>query len=474
MTLRPNPPRRRRASTEAGFSLVELLVGLLITVQILVAAAVAFDIHTKVAQAQMQIADMQQSQRVAQTQIVRSVRTAGRGGLPADIDPDAIFNPVDTPPLLRGLAIEVRNNVPDTDLNIARGNANSPEALEDTDILTVRGCYGGSVYQVDASTYLPVDADADGNPETATLTLPNRTPLLSLRQPLDTLMEELDAYEAAGGGAQMILVSPEALQTYGIAEVTDHTSSGGTDPDTLALTFDLATNSPLNPDLDGDGTRNFPIELSSVIMACLLEEYRYYVRDVPGDDLTDIKPRLARARFEPGTELPYLGDTQNFRLDLADNIVDLQVALGFDSDHFDGFTAPGTAAGAMLDDSDFIGVDDVVFEADLDLDPTDDPTLDDWLYNDAGDDDTSIVWTTHSFGSNAGNAVHLKYVRVTTVARTARPDRSYEAPEIDDVAGEEWIEDNDWEAGNHAQFLTPDGLKHRRRILTTTIEPRNV
>jgi Tfp pilus assembly protein PilW len=115
--IRSVEPRRER-----GFSLIELLVSMFIAIQIVIAAAIAFDVHNRMAQVQTQITDLQQSLRVAQYDIVRLVRSAGRGGLPMDLDPDAVYDPAATIPELRGRAIEVRNNVTGDERHIAAGD----------------------------------------------------------------------------------------------------------------------------------------------------------------------------------------------------------------------------------------------------------------------------------------------------------------------------------------------------------------
>ena len=78
----------RNPSSQAGFSLVELLIAMLIGVQILIAAAIAFDFNNKLAITQTQITDLQQSLRVAQHDMSRLVRMAGRGNLPLAQRPD--------------------------------------------------------------------------------------------------------------------------------------------------------------------------------------------------------------------------------------------------------------------------------------------------------------------------------------------------------------------------------------------------
>ena len=67
-------------SRQSGFTLIELLIGMVIAIEILVAALTVFDVHNRMARVQLQITDMQQSLRVAAYDMVRTTRMAGRGG----------------------------------------------------------------------------------------------------------------------------------------------------------------------------------------------------------------------------------------------------------------------------------------------------------------------------------------------------------------------------------------------------------
>src|SRR4029077_2488897 len=85
----------------------------------------------------------------------------------------------------------------------------------------------------------------------------------------------------------------------------------------------------------------YPAGLKSVNYVGLLEEYKFYVRNDhinPDDATTQPMPKLARARLFPGTATP-AGYAANAHVDVADNILDLQVALGFDTTNAGG--APG-------------------------------------------------------------------------------------------------------------------------------------
>ena len=85
----------------------------------------------------------------------------------------------------------------------------------------------------------------------------------------------------------------------------------------------------------------------------------------PSQDTTAVavaEPRLSRARFFPNTNIVH-GNVANGRVDVADNVLDLQVALAVDV-NLDGAIAPG---------------------------PPD--ALDEWLWNDPNDaGDTDSLW----------------------------------------------------------------------------------
>lgn len=449
-------------SRESGFTIIELLISVFIAVEILIGAAIAFDVHNRMTQVQTQITDMQQSLRIAHYDLNRIVRMAGRGDLPANIDPQG---PSRVPPQRTGYAIEVRNNVggtvnADDDRNIARGDADTPLAVEGTDILIVRGCFS-NLYQLN-----PLSDFFSGNGTgTPLLTIP-KVSYIGFTQSLTPLVRAADAAGDDPSIGRLALISPENVGVYGIADVTAISFSGGSaeDPDAATLTLDLGIDSALNLlDTGINPARNrFPPNMSASA-ACLLEELRYYVReefDVAGDAST-LRPRLARARFLPGTET-LLDD-----MDLADGIFDLQVAFGFDSDR----PASGTTPGSFQDDVDFIGVDDTIFEGPIGNAAR---ATDDWLYNDPGDQPNDVQWLVHANQGSPSPPVELVYLRVTTLARTVRADPSFSAPDFDTVAGSDLIEDNDYDDAPANFFTTGDQLKFRRRGLTTVIDLRNL
>lgn len=432
-------PAKPSTSRQGGFSLIELLIGMLIAVEILVATLTIFDVHNRMARVQLQITDMQQSLRVAQYDMVRTTRMAGRGGLPATfrVDPDDI-----SVPWLRGLAVEARDNVLDGGDNQVALGKNDPVAVPGTDILTVRGCLSGLLFQMDATN--PADFTA------TTLTVRRNLPSGRSQDLAQLIDPDFDG--------PMLLQSSVNRTQYAIAEVTN--VAGNANLATLTITFASATVPP-NPLVVAPPAGFVPG------FACALEEYRYYVRqnfETPGDNATPLKPRLARARMIPGTELPYAGDDANLALDLADDIFDLQIALGFDTD----YDSAGAAGGSFDDDNNQTGVDDVMYEgADDDARATDD-----WLGNSSSDNPSAAQYRVNA--NIPARPVRLYYVRITTVGRTARRDPKYSAPDFDPTAGVDFIENNDYDSAPASQFKTPENRQYRHRILQTVVDLRNI
>ena len=66
---------------ERGFSLIEMIIGMALMTELMILGYVVFDVNTKVARVQTDVAEMQQSQRVANYDLLRTLRMAGRGGV---------------------------------------------------------------------------------------------------------------------------------------------------------------------------------------------------------------------------------------------------------------------------------------------------------------------------------------------------------------------------------------------------------
>ena len=191
----------------------------------------------------------------------------------------------------------------------------------------------------------------------------------------------------------------------------------------------------------------------------ILEEYRFYVRrtfEIAGNDKSEMSPKLSRARTYPGTQTPWNGDATNWQVDLADNIFDLQVALGLDTPANDP-AAGACAAGTIASDDINCGIYESA-----------DGENDDWMYN--GEKVTDPALFANS---------DLYYIRLSTLARTDRPDPNYTAPTL--VRVEDNVYDtDDGQKLNTLNIVSGDrlgstfGLQFRRRILRTVIDMRNL
>lgn len=396
---------------QAGFTLAELLVTLGVLVVVILGVLALFDLNSRIARTQTHVAEMQQSQRVAQQSVLRLARMAGRGGL-LHFDGPAGKNLPD------GVAVAVDNNV-GAGTKIA--GCDCAEVLPGTDVLTVRGVFSSPVYHSDPLDDTVYDAAA------GTVRLTNRTPTGG-EQPLDDIAEAVDRAEGGNGTDAMLLVSP--LGEYLVVEVTGGDKVTGTGGEITQVTVEFASGSGSYADefqeLSYGGST--PPGFGQVAQSGLLEEYRFYIRRRAG-----LSPQLVRARLYPNTDTAFLGSDANLTEVIADGIMDLQVALGVDRDG-----------------------DEVVEE-----DPTN-PGGDEWLFNSAGDNTTAANWNFND-GERG-----LFYVRVSTLARTDRPTPQYQA----DLLGQ--IEDKDYTTSPYDVANDREQRSYQRRQLRSTVDLRNL
>lgn len=397
--------RSTQRSPQAGFTLIEILVSLAVMVVVLGGLLAILQVNSRIAKAQINVAEMQQALRVAQADIIRDVRMAGRGGLPA-------FRPASATPAYPGMlmpdgpAIAVANDVP-ADTTI--GGDDDASVLPGSDVLTVRGVLTTTLYQVERTS--------DGRVGTTgqdSIIVRNHSPT-GVPQDLQALKDAI----AANRPEALLLISAVDDQIQVVVELT-----GGTDNDTsVELEFDTGGTHGANY-LRLSPKGQYPPELTAVTAVGILEEYRYYVRDV------EPAPRLSRARLYPGTDEAYADNPANLTVDVADNVLDLQLALGIDQNG-----------------------DEIV------VDNGDD--ADDWLFNAAGDSPPNTAdWN--------GAASSLYYLRITTLARTDRLDPDHVSPPIQS------IEDHVYDEPEAPADEDRLERRYRRRLLETVVDLRNL
>lgn len=401
---------------ESGFTIVEMAISLLVTVTVLLGVLALFDFSNKLTRVQTNVADMQQSLRTAQYDMVRLARMTGRGGLPMGGLPD-------------GQALSIRNNVAENERVAA---PDSPLVLPDTDVLTIRGIFSSSIYQIDTENPASLDLDDPVAPTRGSLIIQSTTPT-GITQDLTYIRDAIRSNTQEA----ILLVSSRDASVYTVVELDPGTSAESATEVTVGFQVTGGRFSAEYGRFSSEGPGAFPVNMTSVAFAGILEEYRFYVREehaILDDPSSEITSKLARARTFPGTDVPYADQDDNLRVDLADNIIDLQIALGLD-------TANG---GCTLEAN----------ETTCSIFESENGEEDDWLYND--DKPVDLV----AFGSST-----LHYVRVTTLARTDRPDPQYRAP----VIGR--LEDHDY---TDSQFNEDTSLMFRRRFLQTVIDMRNL
>jgi type II secretory pathway pseudopilin PulG len=436
--------RPRRRPNASGFTLIELLVALFVTVEIIIAVLLLFDLNNKLARVQTNVAEMQQSQRIAQYDMVRTLRMTGRGAFMSRAAYSA------SPETYNSLGAGVLNNITG-DIGILTGSSNAstnPKILPGTDVLRIRGVLSTPVYQintVDPAAFTLVDADNDNIPETGQLIINNVSPT-GVAQDLHfwtDLLNPVGEYRPEA----LLLASPLSDAIYAVAQMDPGNSSytgPAANPTQVTIAFlvesatspyDAAYNS-LNPIEPTTGNPQFPTALATAASVGILEEYRFYIRELhvdAGNATSDLAPRLSRARVFPGTNVAYgpagggAANNENLRADIADNIFDLQVAVGLDTNN-----------------------DQQIAEASP---PAAD---DDWLFNVAADDPTAAQFQP---------LTPLYYVRVTTLALTDRRDPKYSAPTL------AAIEDHDY--SSHALNTAAANRMFRHRLLQTQVDLRN-
>jgi prepilin-type N-terminal cleavage/methylation domain-containing protein len=437
---------RPRSRQTRGFTLIELLIGIAISTILLIALYRVFESNSALARTQTDVANMQQSLRIGQTEMAKMVRMAGRGGLP-----DALVNGgIRLTP-----ALVVRDNAGTAGdplpAEIAPGLANSPQLVVGTDVLTVRGVFNTPVYQVNNANPASFTLrDAAGQPTTDPLQATSGEVVITdpstsgIPQDLTALTDAIDSLVPEA----LILVSPVDQSIYAIVELT----GGAVGPGQVTLQFAVqgGSHTAEYASLYASGTGAAPAlpqALSATSLVGIVEEYRFYIRDgLP-------YPTLSMAWMLPGTEVPHDGIADT-RLDVADNVIDLQIALGFDSN-----------LGEPLADR---NGDGRVDEDDIIITETDNGQNDDWLFNSDQDDPVASPWIppwSDDPLSGFPPQPELYFVRINTLVRTLAFQRNYQAPS---VAG---IENND---PGQLDLNTFDERRFRRQLLQTVVDLRNI
>ncbi len=450
------PNRSRASRRQAGFTLIEMTVSLIVIVEVLLAVLMLFDFSNKLSHAQSNIADMQQSLRIAQNEMNATVRMAGRGGL-------TFFNT--SPPITpQGGSIWMRDNVP---ANTNIGDNTSPLVVPGTDILTVRGVFATPIYQVNAldSTSLVYYSNTAG---TVVTTDPNAAVKGTLKinaQPDDPTLQTLTGIVASGIHEALILESANNPDIHGVVELLPADPLGSVSATQVVLVFAVRGDPTVTSYQTLIQGGAYPATMKSVSAVGILEEYRFYIRQNPVS-ATDMASKLAKARFMPGTNVAWgpgsaAANLPNLSIDLADDILDLQVALAFDTTNHVARTSLPTGV------SDNCTLNTIAADpANCYISEAANGVNDDWLYNSTADDITAAVWW------NIATPPQLYYARLSLLARTDGRDSKYEAPVLTNIEDHAYSATDPLNLANTASGSTQQRM-FRRRILQTVIDLRN-
>lgn len=460
-----NLPLRR--SREAGFTLAEVAVTLLVLTQLVIAAALVFDFQNRVAKIQGQTSELQQTSRVSQLEVARYIRQAGRGGL--------VQNTPSLPQVNLGAAVSVRNNVTsDTERKVATNADTSPLAVRGTDILTVRGAYQSPIYlaednEAGSSFFLMRDS---GGAITRDSQLADAGEIHLCERSKKGWVQNLEDLRTAIADQvpeALLLQSTLKPDIYAVVAM-----SPGNSTDTSAVCAGLGLGQGVKVGFDvAGGMADFYRQLSAVAGAtgmlpnitniafvAILEEHAFFIREEHEDDTdlaTALVPRFTRLRMLPNTGLLH-GNLSAAQVDVGDNVLDFQVSMALDT----------TNGGAIETKTVTFGTPQITEATD--------GGDDDWLFNGADDDETDPIWRRPLrpavVSTTPWRSARLYYLRLSMVGRTAQPEAQSDflSPELDALEDREYDPSDE----NNTDPDTTEQRRYMRRVIRATVDLRNL
>lgn len=422
-----------------AFSLLEMLMVMAVLSILLTGISMIFIETSRVARVQTQQAALQQNQRSVHQEITRMTRMAGVGGLPITwVGEKSTLTPAYTTvgSFPNGFALGVSNNV------ISGTQVGASYVLPGSDMLTLRGAFTTPVYylldQVDLESAVVAGEISNYYVEVTSQAGEFQVPLdplinhvqdaVNRTQTLPFILRDLsnpDAYVI-----MELNPSTTSLTEYECnSGVTPAGWSGGPGQDgriycvriglqfkrsssytqpfgNLSMGTGLDVNSgSVQVDMPGGSTKS-KLEIPKLVGSiAVLEEYQYFLRadwQIPGDTNSRFSPVLSRAEMIPGTT------TVLNTVDIARDIIDIQMAVGIDTNS----TIGATGFNEIVDDGD--KDDEVLFNA-----PDDTLVNPDVLVN-AGIDPPAYY----------NHALDFHFLRLTTVAQLPQTTQGQWVPQL--------------------------------------------
>ena len=485
--------RLGRTARSAGFTLIEVLISLAVTIVIVIAMATLFDRSTRMTKVENSVTDAQQNVRYGMYQLVREVRMAGAGGLPANPDSTAALTSSRQFPVSLDLGSTSYgggttffvNNVGAGGTDVVIGGTHY--VRRGTDMIHVRGILDNPIYDLGGGNWAPAGG---GTVTGGTLTIVNCSKYLDPLSP--------PALAACGGYAandmsfflnlpatwiDKIFVMKDSSGLVGAGLVTaapSPTTGGGLTSAQLTLDMTSSYVQSLNP----GGA--FPAALTNPIRGGFLDDRVFFIDNgtsatatcgpatanlVPGP----CHPVLSMADWQSGdtTAAPYstAAVTQ-----IAEDIEDMQVAYGIDFYNVqtnDGsWASPAPTVGSndfpsddslsILDQSTFNQIVAGTLADTSSVEDTSASDKDEWIGNADGELGTGGAYT--STFDETSDLSRLRAIEVSLLGKGSQPDPKFAGP-----GAKAWKLMDSQETSVSAE----DGLPYHRRVQTVRINLRN-
>jgi type II secretory pathway pseudopilin PulG len=338
-----------------GFSLVELLVVLAIMIVVILGMLAMFDQSVKVTKTENSVTDTQQSLRYGSYQLVREVRMAGAGGVPASTSVGGVHQ--------LGVSLNLGSTFWGAATGFASNNVNASSdtvfiagthhVRKGTDILHIRGIITNAVYDLGSSSWVP----PTGGGTTGTLTIQPCTKFSNPTEPVSSSCypngsNDMSLFPVGGPfPTSRLFVMSDVLGNVGVGLITAATSVSGAKGITATVTIDVGNttaNGTYAQTLSPSGL--FPAGLVSPSRGGVLDDRVYFIDDgtttatncnlplgsVPGTSRAvqdqvpgPCHPVLSYADWVTGDSsvAPFSTATVT---PIADDVEDLQIAYGVD------------------------------------------------------------------------------------------------------------------------------------------------
>jgi len=443
-------PTVSRRTSERGFSLAELLVAMLLLSIAMLGILAIFDASNRLNKSEQDVADAQGAVRYGVYQMTRAIRMAGAGGL---FVTQAVLNRKE-PDLLGITGAASYDNV--TDGVVQDVNSVNHPVRSGTDMIEVRGvlfspllsfdlstgcggCTGTSPLKAQPTTGRSqigehVNDDATNRPQFAAIDA--YTAGVTSSQPMFVIVSAND--DIHGGCSTPFGPQQFAQPSYNVGQITSPTAlvssnTFGSVNFANAQALEFNNENPADPGISGT-------TLVNLRRGGILDDVLFFV-----DDTDPNHPALAQAirrgqKFDVTT--------------IADDVEDMQIAYGVDTNGDNAVTRTVAPAGRDSDLNTSTGLDQ-----------------DEWAPNVPSE----ATWTTIQFQSDpspgtfphpgspaAAHCPRLHGVMISLVARSKDPDPTYNGP-----------------AGFGLRTMNaaalPSGVttKYRRRIQTLRVNLRN-